>query len=272
MPRPGPWSPPAPAAARPRLLVAYFVHALLDEGVPLERPGRRHLHPQGRLRTGRAHPAGTRRAAAVPTSPVRVDGAAIGTIHGLCRRLLGEQALKAGVDPSFGILEADAESLDQGGDIQAGLGPGGRRGRRERTGGLGFAGGRPAQADARLSTTGCGAWGRRRPRLHIEPGPAEAGRRARLSLRPARDALAAGAAPVQAGPVAREEIWRRSSGACEWLERTAAGSPERRRWRRPTGSSPVAATALGRSRGWRRSGRLLPGIAAPSPRRNFARS
>ena len=41
----------------------------------------------------------------------QVDGGAIGTIHGLCRRLLKEQALRARIDPSFTILEPDAGRL-----------------------------------------------------------------------------------------------------------------------------------------------------------------
>jgi ATP-dependent helicase/nuclease subunit A len=92
------------------LLVAYFVHSLLDAGTPLtdlaavtftRKAGSElvdRIHKQ-LVETGRSNLAR------------EVDGAVVGTIHGLCRRLIAEQALAAGVDPSFGILEEDANVL-----------------------------------------------------------------------------------------------------------------------------------------------------------------
>ena len=92
------------------LLVAYYVHALLDEGVPVESlvavtftrkaAGeladriRRDLQGRGRHDLARALDSGT-----------------IGTIHSLCRRILRQNALQAGVDPAFAVLEADAAML-----------------------------------------------------------------------------------------------------------------------------------------------------------------
>ena len=92
------------------LLVAYYVHALLDEGVPIESliavtftrkaAGeladriRRDLLGRGRHDLARSLDAGT-----------------IGTIHSLCRRILRQNALQAGVDPAFAVLEADAAML-----------------------------------------------------------------------------------------------------------------------------------------------------------------
>jgi ATP-dependent helicase/nuclease subunit A len=92
------------------LLVAYYVHALLDEGVPIESlvavtftrkaAGeladriRRDLQGRGRHDLARALDTGT-----------------IGTIHSLCRRILRQNALQAGVDPAFAVLEADAAML-----------------------------------------------------------------------------------------------------------------------------------------------------------------
>ena len=92
------------------LLVAYYVHALLDEGVPVESlvavtftrkaAGeladriRRDLQGRGRHDLARSLDAGT-----------------IGTIHSLCRRILRQNALQAGVDPAFAVLEADAAML-----------------------------------------------------------------------------------------------------------------------------------------------------------------
>ena len=97
-------------SGKTRLLVAYFVHALVEEGFPIERL---------------VAVTFTRKAGAELVSRIRssldvcgrhdlarsLDAASIGTIHGLCRRLLRERALEAGVDPAFAILEAEAAVL-----------------------------------------------------------------------------------------------------------------------------------------------------------------
>ena len=97
-------------SGKTRLLVAYFVRALVDEGVPVERL---------------VAVTFTRKAAAELTARIRsaledcgrldlaraLDSATIGTIHALCRRLIKERALEAGVDPAFAVLEAEAARL-----------------------------------------------------------------------------------------------------------------------------------------------------------------
>ncbi|MBN1321389.1 MAG: UvrD-helicase domain-containing protein [Thermoleophilia bacterium] len=97
-------------SGKTRLLVAYFVRALVEEGVPVERL---------------VAVTFTRKAAAELTARIRsaleecgrpdlarsLDAATIGTIHGLCRRLIKERALEAGVDPAFAVLEAEAARL-----------------------------------------------------------------------------------------------------------------------------------------------------------------
>ncbi len=97
-------------SGKTRLLVAYFLKALLEDGVPLD---------------GLAAVTFTRKAAAELLSRIRealyeagrpdlarnLDGASIGTIHGLCSRLLRGNAVAAGIDPAFGVLEAEAATL-----------------------------------------------------------------------------------------------------------------------------------------------------------------
>jgi ATP-dependent helicase/nuclease subunit A len=97
-------------SGKTRLLVAYFIDALVNEGLPLERL---------------VAVTFTRKAAAELVSRIRsslrdcgrsdlarsLDTATIGTIHSLCRRLLRERALEAGVDPAFTVLEAEAAAL-----------------------------------------------------------------------------------------------------------------------------------------------------------------
>ena len=97
-------------SGKTRLLVAYFLKALLEDGVPLD---------------GLAAVTFTKKAAAELLSRIRealyeagrpdlardLDGASIGTIHGLCSRLLRGNAVAAGIDPAFSVLEAEAASL-----------------------------------------------------------------------------------------------------------------------------------------------------------------
>jgi ATP-dependent exoDNAse (exonuclease V) beta subunit len=97
-------------SGKTRLLVAYFVHALLDLGLELE-----DLAAVTFTRKAGSELAEKIRQELIrcdrPDLARRIDSAAIGTIHGLCRRLLAAESLAAGVDPSFGVLEADTESL-----------------------------------------------------------------------------------------------------------------------------------------------------------------
>lgn len=87
-------------SGKTRLLVAYFVHALLDLGIPLDdlaavtftRKAGSELAERIRQELIRCDRPDLARA---------IDTAAIGTIHGLCRRLLAAEALRAGVDRSY---------------------------------------------------------------------------------------------------------------------------------------------------------------------------
>ncbi|MBN1629845.1 MAG: UvrD-helicase domain-containing protein, partial [Thermoleophilia bacterium] len=97
-------------SGKTRLLVAYFVRALVEEGIPPERL---------------VAVTFTRKAAAELVTRIRsaleecgradlarsLDSATVGTIHGLCRRLIDENALEADVDPVFRVLEAEATAL-----------------------------------------------------------------------------------------------------------------------------------------------------------------
>ena len=97
-------------SGKTKLLVAAVVRALVEEGLPLERL---------------IAVTFTRKAGAELASRVRValeecgrsdlarmlDSAALGTIDSLCRHLIKDQALAAGVDPACGVLEAEAADL-----------------------------------------------------------------------------------------------------------------------------------------------------------------
>jgi ATP-dependent helicase/nuclease subunit A len=97
-------------SGKTRMLVAYFVHALLDLGVEMK-----DLAAVTFTRKAGSELAERIRKELIdcgrPDLARSIDSAAIGTIHGLCRRLLATEALKAGVDPSFGVLEPDAQNL-----------------------------------------------------------------------------------------------------------------------------------------------------------------
>ena len=97
-------------SGKTRLLVAYFVQALLEERVPAEqlvavtftRKAAGELVE--RIRT-------ELRARGRPDLAWSLDAAPIGTIHSLCRRLIKERALEAGVDPACAVLEEEAAAL-----------------------------------------------------------------------------------------------------------------------------------------------------------------
>ncbi len=97
-------------SGKTRLLVAYFVHALVDEGTPPERmiavtfTRKAAAELVGRIRS-ELHRLGRHDLA------WSLDAATVGTIHSLCRRLIKERALEAGVDPACNVLEADAAGL-----------------------------------------------------------------------------------------------------------------------------------------------------------------
>ena len=97
-------------SGKTRLLVAYFVKALVEEG----------LQPEQLVAV-----TFTRKAASELVGRIRknledlgrsdlarsLDRATVGTIHGLCRRLIRERALQTDTDPAAGVLEAEAASL-----------------------------------------------------------------------------------------------------------------------------------------------------------------
>jgi ATP-dependent exoDNAse (exonuclease V) beta subunit len=97
-------------SGKTRLLVAYFVKAVVEDELPVDRL---------------AAVTFTRKAGNELASRIRatlsdcgrsdlarsLDSATIGTIHGLCRRLLREDPLRAGVDPAFSVMEADAAMI-----------------------------------------------------------------------------------------------------------------------------------------------------------------
>ncbi len=100
----------AAGSGKTRLLVASVVRALTEEGLPPERL---------------VAVTFTRKAGAELASRVRealqncgrtdlarsLDAASLGTIDSLCRRLVKDEALAAGVDPGCAVLEAEAAGL-----------------------------------------------------------------------------------------------------------------------------------------------------------------
>jgi len=97
-------------SGKTRLLVAFIVRALVDEQLPAER-----LIAVTFTRKAAAELASRVRNELVnsgrPDLAAALDAATLGTIHSLCRRLLQEHALPAGIDPDFRVLEAEAALL-----------------------------------------------------------------------------------------------------------------------------------------------------------------
>ncbi len=97
-------------SGKTRLLVAYFVRALVDRGIPPERlvavtfTRKAAAELTARIRA-RLHGLGR------PDLALALDEATVSTIHSLCAGLLRERALEAGVDPGFSVLEAEAAAL-----------------------------------------------------------------------------------------------------------------------------------------------------------------
>lgn len=97
-------------SGKTRLLVAYFVRALVEGQVPADRL---------------VAVTFTRKAAAELADRIRtelqrlgrhdlawsLDAATIGTIHSLCRRLIKDRPLEAEIDPACSVLEAEAAAL-----------------------------------------------------------------------------------------------------------------------------------------------------------------
>jgi len=178
-------------SGKTRLLVACFVRALVDEGLPPERlvavtfTRKAAAELMTRIR-GRLQVLGH------PGLALALDAATVGTIHSLCAGLLRERPLEAGVDPAFSILEAEAAALV-------------KREVRDKVWDQAVEGAEEAELDVLGSHSGLlreevvslyerlrGA-GQERPRLMIPPGrPAE---HARTALAEAvREALSAGSA------------------------------------------------------------------------------
>lgn len=97
-------------SGKTRLLVAYFVRALLDEGVPVDR-----LVAVTFTRKAAGELADRIRAELQlrgrPDLAWSLEAATIGTIHSLCRRLIVDRSLETGIDPDCSVLEAEASML-----------------------------------------------------------------------------------------------------------------------------------------------------------------
>ena len=97
-------------SGKTRLLVASVVHALVEEGLPVER-----LVAVTFTRKAAAELASRARAALEgcgrPDLARSLDSAVMGTIDGLCRRLVKDRVLTAGIDPTCAVLEPQAAAL-----------------------------------------------------------------------------------------------------------------------------------------------------------------
>ena len=97
-------------SGKTRLLVAYFVQALLDRGVPT-----RDLVAVTFTRKAAAELADRIREELIERGhdalAQSLDLSTIGTIHSLCRRLIKEHAFEAVVDPAFSVMEAEVAAM-----------------------------------------------------------------------------------------------------------------------------------------------------------------
>ncbi len=208
-------------SGKTRLLVAYFIHALVNEGLPLERL---------------VAVTFTRKAAGELVSRIRsslracgrsdlarsLDTATIGTIHSLCRRLLRERALEAGVDPAFTVLEAEAAALvkeEVCGQVWAGAIEEADEVELEVLASQGDA---LRKEIVPLYDRLRGA-GQERPRVAVDPGPSEEQARSALA-RVVGEALAAGNAQARRSASLESDLLS-LEGCLVWLEtsRTVSG-------------------------------------------------
>ncbi|OFW59664.1 MAG: hypothetical protein A2133_00975 [Actinobacteria bacterium RBG_16_64_13] len=204
-------------SGKTRLLVAYFVRALIDEGIPAEQlvavtfTRKAAAELVGRIRS-------TLEACGRSDLARSLDAAMVGTIHGLCRRLIRDRALEAGVDPACNVLEAEEASLikeevsrlvwerviEQADETE--LGVLASRGRSLRKAIL------PLYDRMR-------GLGLERPQMEIPPGSDE-GRAREEALESVRDALASGHARDCPGAALASDLGRLEE-CLRWFERTA---------------------------------------------------
>ena len=263
----GPWSRRGPAVARrgyswPISSTPFSTWASRSRILP-----RSHL----RARPGPNSPSASVESSSHYSRPDlarSIDGAAIGTIHGLCRRLLAAEPSRPGSIPPSPLWRRTPGVWSRR-RFPSGLEPGGGGGLRKRTGSPGLAGGRPAKAGA-FSLRPVEGHGARAAPLYIEPGPTETGLLPKHSLTHAVQALDGGSPPRSWAPPSRR-AWIRSSACVEWLERTRPGSQRGLQGSGILRFLPFPQDRLGRIRGWRQSEGPLPVIAVPSPRRSFER-
>lgn len=260
-------------SGKTRLLVAHFIRALLVDGVPPDR-----LVAVTFTRKAAAELASRIRArlehCGRPDLARSLDAATIGTIHSLCRRLVRESSLDAGVDPAFGVLEAEGAALarercsrrawervvEQAGDAELEALASGRESLRRET------------VDLYERLRGMGM---EYPQVEVgESLGKEAEQERRLVLLEAlREALAAGRAVTRAGVSLQQDLERLES-CLEWLEQpvppagrdnplmaTAEFFPSRRTRSMEVWFAPVR-ESLTRYRQVLAQGRLLPLVNA----------
>ena len=201
-------------SGKTRLLVAYFVRALIEEGIPVDRM---------------AAVTFTRKAAGELVSRIRqsleecgradlaraLDSATIGTIHGLCRRLIGDRSLDAGVDPAFRVLEAEAAKLLKS-QISRLAWEAVAEKADEATLEVLATRPRSLQMDVVALYDRLRGMGFERPRLDIPASPSDSGAEAAL-ITAVREALAAGEAVAKPGAALLDSLGKLRS-CLSWLE------------------------------------------------------
>jgi ATP-dependent helicase/nuclease subunit A len=207
-------------SGKTRLLVACFVRALLDEGVSLDdiaavtftRKAGSELVDRIRCELDRCgHPELAR----------SVDRAAIGTIHGLCSRLLRQQPLRAGIDPSFAILEEDVAGLvreEISKQVWDQVIEGASEGELEAM----AARGDSLRTQAAALYVRLRGMGQESPQIYIEPGPGEPAAR-RALMEACVDAIAGTRISCRGGPALDEDL-ERLGNCLEWLEVVGGGN------------------------------------------------